>query len=227
MTQALNDEYCAGLWRNELVTTELCWSGDRHRNTTNLPTVGSGTYRAPSWSWACQDGPITPFDTRLPTEILPRIEITECNVKTATSDRTGAVTSGELRVSGWLATLQAYPRNPGDPLDLFFNGKRLQVVYEKCIVIDYTLSSSQLHFLPVQVRKPIRVLNEGLCWIVSGLLLIPTGAARGQFWRVGTFSFPISDLALTDQEELSNLVNEPWMEYETDCGDGKYITSII
>lgn len=48
-------EYLAGLWKDQLVG-QLCWSSSSH-------TTRSKEYRAPSWSWACLDGPIWPrFD---------------------------------------------------------------------------------------------------------------------------------------------------------------------
>ena len=55
MEQTLNDQYCAGLWRERLVT-QLFWICDcDEQRLRPRPTP----YRAPSWSWASLDGPVT------------------------------------------------------------------------------------------------------------------------------------------------------------------------
>jgi len=57
--QAKNrDQYSAGLWRKTL-EQDLCWKIDRQH--PDQPPVQSSEqqYRAPTWSWACTDYPIT------------------------------------------------------------------------------------------------------------------------------------------------------------------------
>lgn len=49
--QALNEEYCAGLWQRNLAV-DLCWFSLDPRGLKPRP----GGYRAPSWSWASLDG---------------------------------------------------------------------------------------------------------------------------------------------------------------------------
>ena len=45
------DKYCAGIWREDLVT-QLLWRLKRPQNKIDLP------YRAPSWSWASTEGKV-------------------------------------------------------------------------------------------------------------------------------------------------------------------------
>jgi hypothetical protein len=49
-----NNQYLAGLWVDDLVTS-LAWDIDQHSS----PGVRLSFYRAPSWSWASIDGPVT------------------------------------------------------------------------------------------------------------------------------------------------------------------------
>jgi hypothetical protein len=218
MAQVLEDEYCAGLWRSRLVT-ELYWS--RVLGTEKpLASPGSNPYRAPSWSWANYDGPIYNWevdDTSLQTHL---VNIIQCDVKTATSDCTGAVVSGILRLSGWLATLQIQGTAGGE-WDLFFDGIQWKGSRQRAITTDYELQSSRIHCLPLFVRK---YPNDSS---VDGLLLVPTGAVVGQFRRAGTFSFRGEDLGLENWKQFPLIKNEPWMEYEEACDDNKYIISII
>ncbi len=52
---AFRDKYLAGLWQGNL-TGQLCW-------LSSAQTRRSTVYRAPSWSWVCLDGPVSPqFD---------------------------------------------------------------------------------------------------------------------------------------------------------------------
>ncbi|KAI0329378.1 HET-domain-containing protein [Cubamyces sp. BRFM 1775] len=54
---ALGPDYLAGLWRSSLLTDLLWW---RNRGTTNASAVRHPEkYRAPSWSWASVDGPLS------------------------------------------------------------------------------------------------------------------------------------------------------------------------
>jgi hypothetical protein len=218
MAQVLEDEYCAGLWRSRLVT-ELYWS--RVLGTEQpLPPPDLNTYRAPSWSWATYDGPIYNWeadDTSLQT---PLVDIIQCDVKTATSDRTGAVVSGALRLSGWLATLQIH-ETAGGGRDLFFDGIQWRGSRQRAITTDYEVQSSRIHCLALFVRNYVNGFS------VDGLLLVPTGAVVGQFRRVGIFSFRGEDLGLQDWKQFSHIKNEAWMEYEKACDGNKYIISII
>jgi hypothetical protein len=55
MQRNSEQQYLAGLWRDSLVL-DMCWYRNDHGKTNQSPLAGS---RAPSWSWASVDGPIT------------------------------------------------------------------------------------------------------------------------------------------------------------------------
>jgi Heterokaryon incompatibility protein (HET) len=64
----LNDSYCAGLWRNDLLNG-LAWTaaGDKTRPSA---------YRAPSWSWASIDGGVC-YDPRPRTSKIDLVQLTK------------------------------------------------------------------------------------------------------------------------------------------------------
>ena len=119
MEQTFNDQYCAGLWRKNLVM-QLFWAS---RCPEQRLCPRSQPYRAPSWSWTSLDGPILrPFyDESFYTEVETLISITERNVESTMGDTTSSVTGGTLRLSGWLASMQLHPESQ-DKWTVFFNG---------------------------------------------------------------------------------------------------------
>ncbi|KAH7384507.1 heterokaryon incompatibility protein-domain-containing protein [Pyrenochaeta sp. MPI-SDFR-AT-0127] len=60
--QAFNDQYNAGLWGNDMLIG-LAWSRKLYSKSVRpyIPSYGDGheTWRAPSWSWASLDGPVS------------------------------------------------------------------------------------------------------------------------------------------------------------------------
>ncbi|KAH9889562.1 heterokaryon incompatibility protein-domain-containing protein [Cubamyces lactineus] len=71
---ALCSDYLAGLWRSTLLF-DLLWQ--RRPGSSTLRCAG---YRAPSWSWACIDGPMTFFTHHLRTNTQALAEVVECEV---------------------------------------------------------------------------------------------------------------------------------------------------
>jgi hypothetical protein len=93
-----NDQYLAGLWRNEL-WRQLQWYV--FSSNANLPRRPS-TYRAPSWSWACVDGQQYVFFVWIESEKLSYIEIFCASTEPSGCDLLGAVKSGILVLRGML-----------------------------------------------------------------------------------------------------------------------------
>jgi hypothetical protein len=228
MQIALQDEYCAGLWRSRLIV-ELSWD----RESMGLSAlVEPAPYRAPSWSWASCEGTIQTGLTTIAGVEEFAIDVLHCNVTTKTQDRTGAVTSADLRLCCPLATLRLERITNSEKWNLFYN-RRCWTSEDKGAVqgfnvhLDRPLPSSayQVHCLPLLIRPRFMDIVPSC---LSCLLLEPTGKNKGQFRRIGLLNvFDIEKNERAEWKQPHLAVNDDWMEYETAYGDGRYIISII
>ncbi|KAH8885610.1 HET-domain-containing protein [Thozetella sp. PMI_491] len=96
----LEDEYLAGLWRGYFVQGLLWYTlGTDERNSAFRPAV----YRAPSWSWAAVEGPITM------AHIVPLqksyVDLLDVQVKSRGADATGELESAHALLRGYLVPI--------------------------------------------------------------------------------------------------------------------------
>ncbi|ESA42159.1 HET-domain-containing protein [Neurospora crassa] len=99
---AKRDDYVAGLWRPWL-EGELLWVNASPqclgaKATTKRPEI----YRAPSWSWASIDGPLSTGTPMKGPDHGFKIRVEDVQLSYLTEDKTGAVTGGQLRLRGTL-----------------------------------------------------------------------------------------------------------------------------
>lgn len=214
MEQALDDQYCAGLWRKRLVT-QLFWSCEEEELRPRPKP-----YRAPSWSWASLDGRIElSMCSETDSEVTTLINITDCKVENTTDDTTSSVTGGILRLSGWLESITLGPESR-DPWPVFFNGRWWN---EDDVYVSYDCklpsrqSQPDFHCLPLFIRARS----------VSCLLLRPIGDVKGQFERVGVAEFFPGTFEMRDWTEFREVRNECWLEYEGRSSNDQYNISII
>jgi hypothetical protein len=102
MSTILHDEYCAGLWRENLEGQLL-----RSRRRSPTPHYRPPSYRAPSWSWASLEGSIE-------TSTVWQHDFYEAHVEAVVlvngvNDSTGQVRSGYLDLRGDLKPLCLAP----------------------------------------------------------------------------------------------------------------------
>jgi hypothetical protein len=112
-TERLNgvpDRYLAGLWENDLARG-LAWKTLRSSHV-DVKHKRPLTYRAPSWSWASLDGPITwSIGTNMVLggeyEVQNELTVSEAHCNALSSfDLTGQVSSGFIILTGHLAPVQ-------------------------------------------------------------------------------------------------------------------------
>jgi hypothetical protein len=96
----LQDQYVAGMWRTCL-EGELLWQAKNHHfsGATSRPTE----YRAPSWSWASIDGPVSRGYCVLKYSL---INVEDVQLEYLTDDVFGALKGGWIRLRGALRQLQ-------------------------------------------------------------------------------------------------------------------------
>ena len=99
--QTLKGEYLAGLWSTQL-HVGLLWMIDEHASAMRAPN-----YRAPSWSWASMDGPVswTLIDGYVQSDdgfVESAIELLASSIQLDSGDPFGPVQRVEIVVSGRL-----------------------------------------------------------------------------------------------------------------------------
>lgn len=219
MERTLRDQYCAGLWRKNLAIHLFWFSGCNEQRLRPRPDP----YRAPSWSWASLDGPISLgfYDKDFYNDMKTLINITECEIESTIDDPTSVVTGGTLRLSGWLATMQLQAESQNE-WSVFFNGawwKKHPTIY---IRLDCKPPTLSLHCLPLFVDT-----HQLRDWNVSCLLLCPTGDGKGQFRRFGVLHIFARAFGMEDWSGFREPKNEDWLEYEALSDNDQYIISIV
>jgi hypothetical protein len=165
--------YLAGLWDFQLFK-QLTWFCLRYDDKTQRPPK----YRAPSRSWASIDGQImyNPSLYDISYDGSDVASVIEINVDLATTDTTGQVSGGQLRLRGPLRSLTT-----DWFLDMLVSENRNQSKSEGFFISTYldvedlgTEESKDLHCMALQKDDTM----------VNALILQRTGI-EGQFRRVG------------------------------------------
>lgn len=102
MSQVIQDEYVAGMWRFCL-ESQLLWYVEDCEQINREPSTRPATYRSPSFSWASVDGKISGGQL---TDEGMLIEVVEINIEHETEDVTGLVKGGSIRLKGTLKLLK-------------------------------------------------------------------------------------------------------------------------
>lgn len=112
---AVGDEYVAGLWRENLVNGLLwqVWDLDecmnKYEEHRKDPARRPAGYRAPTWSWASVDAPMTRMDPHEPEFSGEYVEVLGVHVEPEGGDPTGRLRHACLRVSGRLIKMRRRP----------------------------------------------------------------------------------------------------------------------
>ncbi|KAF4971614.1 hypothetical protein FSARC_1613 [Fusarium sarcochroum] len=106
VAEVFPDDYVAGMWRRRL-EYNLLWYVD-----VNSESSRYDTYVAPSWSWASIKGKVVAkLLSDRNTDLLYRLD--DYKLEYATSDETGAILGGWLRLRGSLRRLKLLRRENG------------------------------------------------------------------------------------------------------------------
>jgi hypothetical protein len=100
-----NVEYLAGLWRDQ-IEGQLLWGNASDINTRQTK------YRAPTWSWASVDGPVSMLFPKAWTMSHILVRVLEAKVDLVSSDPFGPVKGGHLKISCLLVKVDLVPPEP-------------------------------------------------------------------------------------------------------------------
>ena len=176
---------------------ELLWLA---RQELSRPAI----YVAPSWSWASLDGCVEPtghyedehWELEKSGELY--VHLIDVHVKPCGNDPLGEICDGNISLScRTLIFVALHPNNSPSP----FGGTKIMakikdkdtfMVFDAIVFWDCKEFLEEAYLLPV----------EGL---ISGLVIVPTGKAQGQYRRVGMFR-PIWHMARVHIQELARIL---------------------
>jgi hypothetical protein len=97
----IEDKYSAGLWHKTLPQS-LLWSPYEEETFPHPPHKSSlpSAYRAPSWSWASTEGPISNFICRQPFGRKLRTQILQISTELQGSDLYGQIKAASIKIRG-------------------------------------------------------------------------------------------------------------------------------
>jgi hypothetical protein len=180
----ISSEYLAGLWKDHLVF-HLMWG--RYAGSAILERPSK--YQAPSWSWASVNGRI------LTTHVWPlkgdRVvaDVLDVSVELLSSDPTGPVKAGYVRLLGCLApvTVRKWPPREGCSEIWYYDIREEPTRNDKMLCqpdIDFDGDEAPFHAFLITLRSQYPKFD----YVTGdGILLEPTGNRKGEFYRRGRF----------------------------------------
>lgn len=214
------DVYLAGLWRQHLAY-QMLWEVQHPEYRDEWFGIRPEAYRAPSWSWASIDGVILsghiPFSDH--RDLL--VDVVEA-ATTPVVDHWGPVSDGFVRIRGRLVKARLEAEYENWPALLRLNS------------VD-TLTAKHGYNRVDDGFRDWKTGREVFCMPfrdyilqgkrrISGLLLEPTNAKRGQYRRVGLFVTSGNGCTLLETAAYDDASREL---YEDLCGIGRYVITII
>jgi hypothetical protein len=163
------DQYVAGLWRKHF-EHHLLWLADQSNERRKRATQ----YIAPSWSWASVNTTIRPHIYIRPGSPT-MVQILEVKIETLTSDVTGQVSGGYLKLRGWLKKISL-----ADDKSWTIRMFKAQIADTTMFDEPRTIRDDEVWFLPIIFIGP---------WLecqIFGLMLEETGK-ENEFKRIGMF----------------------------------------
>ncbi|KAE9381081.1 HET-domain-containing protein [Stipitochalara longipes BDJ] len=221
----LHDVYYAGIWKGQLPVC-LLW---RVQNLVKDEAAPPSAYLAPTWSWVSVKASVS-YPRMWQTDIENIVvEVVHTEIVLASSNLTGHILSGSIKLRGVLWTGILHSRDLTDyvirvkPIDSNFESSSFSLLtgfyIDEPNVIGQPTNGIKLHFMPVKCTGS---LDSGR---YEGLLLLPTGQ-RGQFKRIGYLYFNLSLHTNADVDWFLSASNNDWLEYEEFDGD-KYTITIV
>ncbi|RSL52157.1 hypothetical protein CEP54_011072 [Fusarium duplospermum] len=181
------DQYIAGLWRSALPRL-LCW--ERHTSisdeTLEARRARPAGYRAPSWSWASIDEPVSyhswEFDDVLLLEDL--IEITNVDIVAQGEGKTAQVSNGVLTARGWLHPFKFLSRQRYEIK--YKIGGEIRTGIDSDFILDALLNENleEMELWVLPVRLVVTDDDGGYLVEVHGIVLKKQGGT-GFYLRVG------------------------------------------
>ncbi|PSN64103.1 HET-domain-containing protein [Corynespora cassiicola Philippines] len=203
--EGTGSSYLAGLWKDHLAADLLWFVSTAPDHATRPHHYALGTYRAPTWSWASLDAPVSYYtpsdDERDRRQSLVRL--VSSSITLAGLNSLGAVSDISLRVngptvSGLLCSAQSESLHRKWEYTLLVKGTSAIRILHDCPLVDRELDSGPIEKSAQRARSsdtlrqfkaPVMCLSVERyeSWI-SGLVLGQSERVPGAWERLGTFA---------------------------------------
>lgn len=176
-------EYLAGLWRDERIEAQLCWHVDD-------PRMRPIVWRAPSWSWASVDGPVSYTPTQAGICEDEFAHVADARVTPLEDDVFGELSAGVLHIicEGIICGhILSFDRMVVPGIDRTFQCP----VFLDTLDGDYLSPEITVYLLPlIGGKQGIGIFQDGAWFepkVLQGIVLHRTGGKGGEFRRIGAF----------------------------------------
>ena len=213
-----NDEYVAGMWRQNL-EMQLPWY-------TYTPAPRLSPYAAPSWSWASSRSQIHFLASQQPHQQKLLATVQDYKAECVSPDLFGELRSANLRlcceylVCAIIKNCELYPSVDidGKPCGIDAKFDCLDIEKEKSI---------EAYILPIVAGS-----GEPIFEFLFGVLVVPTGKAKGQYQRIGQFGLIGEErkraFSAFFKQYRGQLDNSEFVEVKIEANNIKrYVTDII
>jgi hypothetical protein len=175
-----NQQYLAGLWHYCLLD-DLMWY-------TTSPSKSSGTYRAPSWSWAAVDSPVMYLPVRLSFALSTGAIVQACS--TILLDEKlpyGQVSGGSVIIDGSIRAV-ALTQGVRGMTDIDNSWRMLDCFTDEDLAAAWLDTTEFADGIPPHMQ----LWALGMRWgsgpmPLDGLIVAAVGNDEGQFRRIGAF----------------------------------------
>jgi hypothetical protein len=214
---ATGSSYIAGLWKDNLAS-DLLWSATPTSSSTSVYTLD--TYRAPTFSWASLDTPVSYHipDTDERESLRPAIILLSSKVALVGLNSLGMVSDASLRLRGpcQSAFLCASQRKDGvwEYTALVKGTSAIRILHDCLLSEDDVVTSSsqqtertvrraQRGSSVIEFKTPVLCLSVARydAWI-SGLVLGVSARVSGAYERLGTFAAGMEGFNKAEQKEI-------------------------
>ena len=202
-------QYLAGLWRDEKIEAQLCWRVED-------PRTRPKTWRAPSWSWASVDGPISYLPTQEGICDDSYAHVVDASVTPVAGDVFGELSAGALRIACTgilLGDLRGRDKLVVQGVDDNFECP----VFLDALDDEPLSSDATVYILPlIGGKQGMRWRSKGeVEWhepkLIQGIVLRRTGDAAEDFRRIGAFK--CEQRGMEDDTSDGNLSNQIYHEF--------------
>ncbi|KAF2466903.1 HET-domain-containing protein [Lindgomyces ingoldianus] len=207
---ATKSDYLAGVWKDNLAS-DLLWSVDPSATSSSCALE---TYRAPTFSWASLNTPISYYSPNAHERAAfkPAITLISSNISLVGLNRLGAVSNASITIHGpcLTALLSSGQKDGSWEYMLLIKGTSAINISHDCLLISDKLDDSER----VRRAKPdehssifkAEVLCLSIakydCWI-SGLVLGKSQRVDRAFERLGTFAAGYEGFGKAEGRELT------------------------